>query len=249
MNIRKHIPNTITCANILCGAAGIVFAFSDSLELSFIMMLAAAVFDFMDGLAARLLKAYSDIGKELDSLCDVVSFGVLPSVMLSQLFMPSALSACGRVGGKIFGLMPLLLAAFSALRLAKFNLDERQHESFLGLPTPAAAMLCGSLAAYVSVTPGGILASWCGSIAFIPLLTVLLCALLVSEIPMFSMKFGTGKETPMREKTKRLAFLAVTALSVAAALAFGLRWSVIPIISFTAYIIINLIFAFSPQRA
>ncbi|MDD7456670.1 MAG: CDP-alcohol phosphatidyltransferase family protein [Bacteroidales bacterium] len=249
MSIRKYIPNTITCANILCGAAGIVFAFSDSLESSFIMMLAAAVFDFMDGLAARFLKAYSDFGKELDSLCDVVSFGVLPSAMLSRLFMPSALSVCGHVGGTILGLMPLLLAAFSALRLAKFNLDERQHDSFLGLPTPAAAMLCGSLAAYVSVAPGGILASWCRNLAFIPLLTVLLCALLVSEIPMFSMKFGTSKETPMREKAKRLALLAVAALSVAAAVTFGLRWTVIPIISFTVYIIINLFFVLFPQRA
>lgn len=249
MSIRKHIPNTITCANILCGAAGIVFAFSDSLELSFIMMLAAAVFDFMDGLAARLLRAYSDIGKELDSLCDVVSFGVLPSVMLTQLFMPTAVSACGRTGGTILGLLPLLLAAFSALRLAKFNLDERQHESFLGLPTPAAAMLCGSLAAYVSVSPGGMLAAWCDSLAFIPLLTVLLCALLVSEIPMFSMKFGTGKETPAREKAKRLAFLAIVALAVVVALVSDLRWTVIPIISFAGYIFINLAFALFPRRA
>ena len=246
MNIRKHIPNTITCANILCGAAGIVFAFSDSLELSFIMMLAAAAFDFMDGLAARLLKAYSDIGKELDSLCDVVSFGVLPSVMLSQLFMPSALSACGRVGGKIFGLMPLLLAAFSALRLAKFNLDERQHESFLGLPTPAAAMLCGSLAAYVSVTPGGILASWCGSIAFIPLLTVLLCALLVSEIPMFSMKLSTGKKASARTNVLRIAFFVLVAVSAIYTVVAGEHVSLVFLVAFPGYVLLNLINSFLP---
>lgn len=240
MSIRKHIPNTITCANILCGAIGIVFAFSDSLELSFIMMLAAAVFDFMDGMAARLLKAYSDIGKELDSLCDVVSFGVLPSVMLVQVFRPAASSVCGEACGAVFGLLPLLLAVFSALRLAKFNLDERQHESFLGLPTPAAAMLCGSLAAYVSVAPYSFLSAWRDGMIFIPILTVVLCALLVSEVPMFSMKFETGIETPFREKVKRLAFLIVAALSVAAALAFGLRWTVIPLLSFSGYILINL---------
>jgi CDP-diacylglycerol--serine O-phosphatidyltransferase len=248
MNIARHIPNAITCGNILCGAVGIVFALDGSLELSFVMMLAAAVFDFSDGLAARLLNARSEIGKELDSLCDVVSFGVLPSVMLVRLMRPAALSVLG-AGGEIFAFVPLLLAIFSALRLAKFNLDERQHESFLGLPTPAAAMLCGSLAAYVSANPNGFLASWCDGIIFIPLLTVFLCALLVSEIPMFSMKFGTGKRIPAREMSKRLVFLLLALASLVVAIVLGLRWTVIPLISFAGYILINLVFAFFPERA
>ena len=98
------------------------------------MVLAAAVFDFLDGLAARALDAYSDIGKELDSLCDVVSFGVLPALMLYRTMVDLS-------GAGVFCCLPLVLAVFSALRLAKFNVDERQHGSFLGLPTPAAAMI------------------------------------------------------------------------------------------------------------
>ena len=133
MNIIRHIPNTITSMNLLCGVLGVIASLNGRLELGFELMILAAVFDFCDGLAARLLKAYSEIGKELDSLADDVSFGVLPAVMLYQISGTDIL---------ILKYLPLVLAAFSALRLAKFNLDERQHDSFIGLPTPAAAMIC-----------------------------------------------------------------------------------------------------------
>ena len=114
MNIIRHIPNTITSMNLLCGVLGVIASLNGRLELGFELMILAAVFDFCDGLAARLLKAYSEIGKELDSLADDVSFGVLPAVMLYQIS-----------GTDIWILkyLPLVLAAFSALRLAKFNLD------------------------------------------------------------------------------------------------------------------------------
>ena len=145
MRIVKHIPNTITCLNLLSGVMGIIVLFGGRPDQAFFLMLAAAVFDFCDGLAARALGAYSELGKELDSLADMVSFGVLPAMML---FVGTS--------HPYLRFVTLLLVAFSALRLAKFNLDERQHASFLGLPTPASAMICGSLICYSFVSPGSL---------------------------------------------------------------------------------------------
>ncbi|MEE0429445.1 MAG: CDP-diacylglycerol--serine O-phosphatidyltransferase [Bacteroidales bacterium] len=229
--IVKHIPNTITSMNLLCGVLGVIASLNGRLELGFELMILAAVFDFCDGLAARLLNAYSEIGKELDSLADDVSFGVLPAVMLYQIS-----------GTDIWILkyLPLVLAAFSALRLAKFNLDERQHDSFIGLPTPAAAMICGSLATLVTVRPDCFLAHWCQGPVFIPVLTLILCYLLICEIPMFSMKFGGGKKASKLEVAKRIAFLVIVGLAVIIALVERSHWSFIFLTSFLGYILINL---------
>ena len=142
MTIRKYLPDFLTAMNLVCGLIALTYAFGDRPDIAFYLMLAAAVFDFSDGFAARALKAYSDLGKELDSLCDLVSFGVLPAVMLHRQMLSS-----GNSGWLCW--IPLLLAVFSALRLAKFNVDERQHASFIGLPTPAAAMLCAAFCHYV----------------------------------------------------------------------------------------------------
>ena len=139
MRIVKHIPNTITSTNLLCGVLGVICTLKGSLDTAFILMLAAAVCDFCDGLAARLLKAYSELGKQLDSLADMVSFGVLPSLMMYSLMVQAQ-------GDSWICYVPLLIAVFSALRLAKFNIDERQSDSFIGLATPACAIICGSFA-------------------------------------------------------------------------------------------------------
>ena len=136
MRIKNLIPNIITSMNLLCGVVGVILSLDGHLEGGFCLMLAAAVCDFFDGFAARLLNATSPVGKELDSLSDVVSFGVLPAIML---YMVSG------DGVRFMKFFPLLLAAFSAYRLAKFNLDERQTTSFIGLPTPANALFWGSL--------------------------------------------------------------------------------------------------------
>ena len=169
MRIVKHIPNTITCLNLLSGVMGIIVLFGGRPDQAFFLMLAAAVFDFCDGLAARALGAYSELGKELDSLADMVSFGVLPAMML---FVGSS--------HPYLRFVTLLLVAFSALRLAKFNLDERQHASFLGLPTPASAMICGSLVCYSFVSPESWAAWLCSQVWFLPALSLAICALLVS---------------------------------------------------------------------
>ena len=161
---------------------GLVWAFEQHLDWAAYAIVVSALFDFLDGMLARLLKAYSEIGKELDSLADVVSFGVLPSVIVFQLLKQS---------GTEITWLPYLafsIAVFSALRLAKFNVDTRQAENFIGLPTPANALLLGSFPLIIASDELGI-----GAVIKQPhvlaIFCVLMSALLVSEIPLFSLKF------------------------------------------------------------
>lgn len=185
MAINKHIPNTITCCNLVSGCVAIAYAFSGNVELSFTWIIIGAVFDFFDGMSARLLNVSSPIGKELDSLADVVTFGVAPSTILFSELSVMSYPAILEPLRPILPFTAYIMAAFSALRLAKFNLDERQALGFIGLPTPANALFWGSLiigaGKWLEATPfivffllGGILiSSW----------------LMVSEIPMFALKF------------------------------------------------------------
>ena len=235
MSLKKYIPNTITALNLACGVLGVVFALDGRIELAFALMLAAALFDFCDGLAARVLGAYSDMGKELDSLADVVSFGVLPAVMMHRTMV-----LCTWSHGWICYL-PLIFAVFAGLRLARFNVDERQHSSFIGLASPVAALLCASLCCFVAFQPLSPLAQWCSTLWFIPALALVCSALMVSGIPMFSMKFH--KDDPKPLVIKRLAFLGVIALAVVACLVFSLNWSAAVIFTFLAYILKNLVYA------
>jgi len=224
--------------NLLCGVIGVIFTLLyGNMQAAFLMMVAAAVFDFLDGLAARALGAYSDIGKELDSLCDLVSFGVLPSTMLTM----SMLKLRGEAD--IFCFIPLLLAVFSAYRLAKFNLDERQHGSFLGLPTPACALLCSSLAAYMAASPESPLTFLGGTSWFLPVLSIALSALLVCEIPMFSFKFEKGKKADHFTILRRTTFLGIAAFVIAFVAVLRLDWHLSVMMIFAAYILLNLGFA------
>lgn len=134
MSLKQHIPNTITCCNLLSGCFSILFSFSGMPVMASLMIFAAGLFDFFDGFTARLLKAHSPIGGELDSLSDVVSFGVAPGFIMFHL-----------MGGWWFGCFAFLLPVFAAVRLAKFNVDDRQTTSFIGLPTPPMAIFVASL--------------------------------------------------------------------------------------------------------
>ncbi len=196
--MKKHIPNAITCCNLISGCLAIVFALYGGYESALWAIIAGAVFDFFDGMSARLLGVSSPIGKELDSLADVVTFGVAPSAMLFSMLMSingfyvleMEEGLIADIIAFIFVYMPFLaflMAAFSALRLAKFNLDERQTMGFIGLPTPANALFWASL-----------IVGWGPKIALTPAITPILlvlmltsCYLLVSEIPMFALKFKT----------------------------------------------------------
>ena len=234
MNIVKYIPNTITSMNLLCGVLGVIATFSGRLDAAFCLMLAAAVCDFLDGFSARLLKAYSDIGKELDSLSDMISFGVLPSVMMYSLVNQMN-------PGSWLRFAPLAVAVFSGLRLAKFNVDERQTESFIGLATPSCAILCGSLAYYVTKCPQSTLAAWAGLKWSIPVISVILSALLVSEIPMFSMKFKKGADGKVKIGTERMVFAAFALIEIVMTVILKPDWSFAIILIFMTYILMNLL--------
>ena len=236
MALYKHIPNTITSMNLLCGAMGVIYAMQGRMKTAFIFMLLAAVFDFCDGLAARMLKAYSPIGKELDSLCDMVSFGLLPSIMLV-----ATMHFHGCAGWVIY--LPLFLAVMSALRLAKFNVDERQTSDFIGVATPTSAIICGSLCyfAYKSDALDCILATpW-----FLPALSVVLGLLLVSEIPMFGMKVAKGHKLL---DAKRIVFLSLAVCACVCVAAIGLNWSLAVLLIFVIYIVENLILYILPKK-
>ena len=229
MGITRHIPNTITSMNLLCGALGVIFTFQGALDIAFYLMLAAAVCDFLDGFAARMLKAYSAMGKELDSLADLISFGLLPSLMLYRRLVEGGMTG-------IWTYIPLIICVFSALRLAKFNVDDRQSENFLGLPTPACAMWCGSL---IYAADHGVM-SMAGLLHdknIILIASVVLALLLVSEIPMFSLKFKKGSEY----NRIRIYFLAIVVVFAIATLILKINWSYIILLTFTAYIALNLL--------
>ena len=232
MKIIKQIPNCITSMNLLCGALGVIAVFKGWLDLAFYLMLAGAIFDFCDGLAARLLKAYSPMGKELDSLADLITFGFLPSIMLYKcmdLYHP----------GEWFCYIPLIIVVFSALRLAKFNIDERQSENFIGLATPACAMICGSFAVISYLDINNIVGAFTESTWMIPAGSAILSLLLVSEIPMFSMKFKKGAASEL--KWMRLTFIAVAVIALIVTIILGQHFSHAVLFIFLAYIIINLI--------
>ena len=183
--MRRHIPNAITCCNLLSGCVATMYAFEGMYPFAFAFIVAGAVFDFFDGLTARALKVSSPIGKELDSLADVITFGFAPSAMAYSWLRECADTHLDMFVAFIIPFAAFLMAAFSALRLAKFNVDERQTSSFIGLPTPANALFWGSLVIgshdIVVAHPYG----W----VLVLLLIGLFSWLLVAEIPMFSLKF------------------------------------------------------------
>ena len=178
--MKKHIPNTITCCNLISGCIATYFAFQGKFDVALLFIVIGAVFDFFDGMVARLLHVSSPIGKELDSLADDITFGFAPSAIVFEYLRPET---------ELLPFIVFIMSAFSALRLAKFNLDERQALGFIGLPTPANALFWGSLIAGAG--------EWMKTAPFVgPNLSLVIlagvfisCYLLVAEIPMFALKF------------------------------------------------------------
>lgn len=205
--MKKHIPNTITCCNLISGCIATCFAFFHSPDLALLWIIIGATFDFFDGMSARLLKVSSPIGKELDSLADDVTFGVAPStIIFSQLIVMDFPQSLGMIGDYL-PFAAYIMAAFSALRLAKFNLDKRQTMGFIGLPTPANALFWGSF--IVGLNP------WIDTInhGWLLLIVMVLVSswLLISEIPMFALKF---KHWGWKGNELRYTFISLTAIIV-----------------------------------
>jgi len=232
--LKKHIPNSITLLNLLSGSVAAIMAVEGQLIIAAALVGLAAVFDFLDGFFARLLHVKSEIGKELDSLADVISFGLTPSVIL---FIMIRENAALQPQSGILSFLPytaLLIAAFSALRLARFNIDTRQTTSFLGLPTPANAIFIASLPFFTgsqAFQDAAYLSEVVGSIYFQVALIPVSCYLLVSEIPLFALKFSNGFSTAANKLKYILALGSVILLII-------FKWAGIPLIV-VLYILIS----------
>lgn len=205
-------------------------------------MLLAAVFDFCDGLAARALGAYSPVGKELDSLADLISFGIVPSSMLyfrySQNIVPLVAGASTFPFWKILAFFPFVMSVASALRLARFNLDERQRENFIGLPTPANALMTASLLLSALYLPR--LDQWLSNLWFIPVWVLLFSWLLNSPLPLFSMKV---KHPDIASNKERIVFILSALVLVVIALVFRWPWSLTLFDIMLLYLLLSVLFA------
>lgn len=183
--IIRNIPNTLTCCNLFSGCIAACMAFQGKYEWALTFIIIGAIFDFFDGMTARMLHVSSPIGKELDSLADDITFGLAPSAIAFALFKEVHYPEFMENLRPILPYSAFLIAVFSGLRLAKFNLDERQTSSFIGMPTPANALFWGSLVTgeYTFLTSPSFNA------LYLLILVVIMSLLLVAEFPMFSLKF------------------------------------------------------------
>ena len=229
--MRKQIPNLITCMNVISGTMAVFMAMYDNLLVAALLVLLAMVFDFFDGFAARLLHVRSEMGKELDSMADMVSFGVVPAVMAHLLIKLSLLSGAQYSPDSSYSWVeyvlmysPLLIPAFSAFRLAKFNLDTRQTYSFIGMPTPANALfwVCLVLSYYWN---NELFPCLWGNVWVLFGCVVVLSVLLVVELPMFSLKI-----TDFSWKSNRVRYLYFgTAILLAILFQIGFLTFLIPL--------------------
>jgi len=222
--IKQQIPNAVTCGNVLCGCIGIVLASKGQLVAAVYCMGIGMVFDFGDGLVARLLKAYSDLGKQLDSLADLVTFGVLPGFILYQLLSQANIHPGWAYSG-------FVLTVFSAVRLAKFNIDTRQTDIFIGLPTPSAALFVGSLPLILIQNPK--FGFFIKHPIVLIVITLLLSGLLVANIRLFSLKF---QSFGWSKNQLRYSFVLISLV-----LFVVFRFLAIPVI-LLSYIVLSLIF-------
>ena len=229
IRIKTHIPNTITSLNLLSGCISIALAFEGYILFAVYMIFLAAIFDFMDGMSARLLKAYSVVGKELDSLADLVSFGVAPSVIIFHLMKISLFKTVHlppienlTITEILFLLIPFFIAILSGVRLAKFNVDERQTENFIGLAVPANAIFFVSLYLVSVITTNDLLHTVLKNKYVLSVLVIIFSLLLVAEFPMFSLKFNN---LGFRGNKIRYIFIVLSAI-----LLISLHTIAIPII-------------------
>jgi CDP-diacylglycerol---serine O-phosphatidyltransferase len=266
VNIKKNIPNAITCCNLLCGCIAIVQAFEGRLDWAAYLVGMAALFDFFDGFAARILKVSSPIGKDLDSLADMVTFGLVPGIVMFLLLRatPVPMPTNGMYVGtgyhspfELTAYVAFLIPVFSAIRLAKFNNDSRQSDSFIGVPTPANAIFICSLALLImrdtmsyqftsdmssvqNMHDSPRLFALKPSLSYILIgITILFSILLVSEIPLFALKF---KHFKWKGNEIRFIFLGCCALLLASLQLVGIPLCIV------LYILLSVINNFITKR-
>lgn len=242
MKIKSHIPNILTLANLFCGAVATMYAVKGFYEMTAIFVVIGIAFDFLDGFVARILKVSGELGKQLDSLADVVTSGVVPGLLMFILIKTNVINgpnvemeiSFGQFEPK-FGLLPyiaFLLTIAAAYRLAKFNLDTRQSDSFIGLPTPAMSLFVISLPLIYQSTDIEMVKSLLLNNNFLIGITLVLSILMNVEIHLFSLKF---KDFSLKKNAVKFIFLAV---SIAMIVVF--KYLAVPMI-ITFYVVLSLL--------
>lgn len=240
----KNIPNFFTLLNLVCGCIAIILilsyapgvAFSDGgsfmqepVALSVALIFLAGVIDFLDGFVARLMKVSSEMGKQLDSLCDAVTFGVAPALMMYRMLQ---MTSTERSGMFLNAMPALLIACCSVWRLAKFNIDERQGTTFFGVPTPITAMVVASLVLVVHYNEWDLqsvlLNQW-----VLYAVTLILSIMMVADLPIMSLKF---KDFTFKNNQPKFILVG---LSVVLLIIF--RWAAVPLI-YICYVLLSLLF-------
>jgi CDP-diacylglycerol---serine O-phosphatidyltransferase len=223
LSIKRHIPNSLTSLNLFAGMVGIHFATQGDLEGATYCIILAAVFDFLDGFAARLLKVSSDIGKQLDSLADLVTFGVLPSFILFQLIVNTT-------EDPYLPFVAFLIGIFSAIRLAKFNIDERQSDRFIGVPTPANALFLSTLPFLMDRFE--FIGDLLDHSIILVVLTLVCSFLLIAELPLLALKFKNKSW-----KGNEFRFLLII---LGTFIVISLGWAGVPLVIIT-YIVLSVV--------
>lgn len=231
MDIKRHIPNTLTCCNLLSGCFSVLLLASDRPVAAALMIFVAGLFDFLDGFAARLLHAYSPIGADLDSLSDVVSFGVAPGFIMHWLMCRAAHPQVILAGLDLLPCLAFLLPVFSAVRLAKFNIDDTQTTSFRGIPAPGMAIFVASLP--LAFAPIGHLSD--GALGYWACLgiTLVFSFMMVSNLRFFSFKMKSAK---WKGNEVRWIFLLVAVVGFAV-----FRWVALPFVMLF-YVLLSIFF-------
>lgn len=217
MRFTKQIPNILTLLNLLAGTIAVMFAVKDELIIAVLFVFLGIFFDFFDGLAARILKVQGDFGKQLDSLADVVTSGVVPGVVMYQLLKSNVtieifsekVLTWETDNIEILPYTGLLLTLCAAYRLARFNLDESQTNSFIGLPAPAATLVVVSLPLIINYSSMDSVTNLIQNEWFLVGLTLLLCYLMLSKIPLFALKF---KDYSWKNNKIKFVFIILTAI-------------------------------------
>ncbi|PCH52769.1 MAG: phosphatidylserine synthase [Flavobacteriaceae bacterium] len=246
MTFKKHIPNLITLLNLLSGTIAVLFAVHNDLVMASYFVFLGIIFDFFDGFVARILNVQGELGKQLDSLADVVTSGVVPGIVMYQLLFNALHKqwlnnlSCEIGNWIIFDeyhlhwipFIGLIITLAAAYRLAKFNIDERQTSSFIGLPTPAATMVVLSLPLILAFSSNGLANNMIGNVWFLIGLTLALSYLMNAEIPLFSLKF---KDYSWKNNKVKLVFIGLSVI-----LSILLQFVAIPLV-ITVYILISLV--------
>lgn len=222
--MRKHIPNLLTISNLICGCISLYYIFQTNLVFAAYLIGLSALFDFMDGAVARILKVAGPMGKELDSLADMVSFGVVPGAVVFQLLEASSLNN--------YSFIALIIPALSAYRLAKFNIDQRQTDKFIGLPTPANTLVFLSIPLISKYQPDHFISPILESPLVLIILTIVLSLCMIAELPLFALKF---KNLSLVDNKIRYTFLGLALIGI-----LTLQFAAIPLLVLT-YLLLSMI--------